>query len=42
MKREKIMSDLMFIKLGLASGDLSEAEAEKLLTALEYSETKNA
>jgi hypothetical protein len=36
------MSELMFIKLGLASGTLSEQEAEKLLTALEYSEKQYA
>lgn len=35
------MSDLLYIKLALASGTISETEAQKLLTALEYSESKN-
>jgi len=32
------MSDLLYIKLSLASGTITEDEAEQLLTALEYSE----
>ncbi len=35
------MSDIMYIKLALSSGSITEQEAEALLKAIEFSEINN-